>query len=102
MHGFFRKITKTLAFFKKKCIFYMSFLELYMYTEYAKSRAGMSGEELNSLSPREIWRKFHGNTDIKVKSFFPMIGGGGSVLHSVSTSKSINAKLDQVIASLGK
>jgi len=73
-----------------------------MYTEYAKSRAGMSDEELNSLSPREIWKKFHGNSDIKVKSFFPAIGGGGSVLHSASTSKSINAKTDLAIASLGK
>jgi len=73
-----------------------------MYTEYAKSPAGMVGEELNSLSPREIWKKFYGDSNIKVKSFFPAIGGGGSVLHSVSTSESINTEVDLAIASLGK
>jgi hypothetical protein len=67
-----------------------------------ESIAGVSREILNSLSPREIWKKFHGNSNIKVESFFPMVGGGGSVIHSVSTSESINTEVDLAIASLGR
>jgi hypothetical protein len=67
-----------------------------------ESNIGISREELNSLSPRDIWKKFHGNSNIKVESFFPVVGGGGSVIHSVSTSESINTEVDLAIASLGR
>ena len=70
------------------------------YTALIEARAGVSMKELNSLNPREVWRKFHGNAPIKVKSYFPMIGRGGSVLHSVSVMN--HKKLNAAINSLGK
>jgi len=46
--------------------------------------SGMPMKELKSLKPRELWKRLHDDSPIKVKSFFPSIGSGGSVLHSVS------------------
>jgi len=60
----------------------------------------MPMKEMNSLKPRELWRRLHGDVPIKVKSFFPAIGGGGSVLHSVSVID--QDELDLAIDSLGK
>ena len=65
-----------------------------------EARSGVSIKVLNSLSPRNVWNKFHGNTPINVRSFFPTVGGGGSVLHSVSVLD--NKKLNAAINSLGK
>jgi hypothetical protein len=65
-----------------------------------ESRAGVSIEELNSLKPREVWKKFHGDTPVSVRSFFPAVGGGGSVLHSVS--KLNTDRLNSAIDALGK
>jgi len=62
--------------------------------------SGMPMKELKSLKPRELWKRLHGDTPIKVKSFFPAIGSGGSVLHSVSVLD--QNELNLAIDSLGK
>jgi hypothetical protein len=56
----------------------------------------MPMKELRSLKPRELWRRLHGDSPIKVESFFPAIGSGGSVLHSVSVldPNEVNSAID--------
>jgi len=63
-----------------------------------EAQCGISLKELNSLSPRESWKRLHGNEPIKVRSFFPMIGGGGSVMHGVA--KRNDRKLNSVLRNL--
>jgi len=70
------------------------------YVARVEALSGMPMKEMNSLKPRELWRRLHGDVPIKVKSFFPAIGGGGSVLHSVSVID--QDELDLAIDSLGK
>jgi hypothetical protein len=60
----------------------------------------MPMKELKSLKPRELWKRLHGDSPIKVKSFFPAIGSGGSVLHSISVID--QNELNSAIDSLGK
>ena len=62
--------------------------------------AKMPMKEMNSLKPRELWKRLHGDLPIKVKSFFPTIGSGGSVLHSISVID--QNELDLAIDSLGR
>jgi|GEM_PF-5350038 len=60
----------------------------------------MPMKEMRLLKPRELWKKLHGDSPIKVKSFFPAAGSGGSVLHSVSIID--QNELNLAIDSLGK
>jgi hypothetical protein len=70
------------------------------YVARIETLSGMPIKELKSLKPRELWRRLHGDSPIKVKSFFPATGGGGSVLHSVSVLD--QNEVNSAIECLGK
>ena len=56
--------------------------------------SGMPMKELKSLKPRELWRRLHGDIPIKVRSFFPAIGSGGSVQWARKETRVRKAKTD--------
>ena len=70
------------------------------YINLVEKVTGMSFFELSKASPMDFWKKLRGSKPIKVVSYFPITGNGGSVFHSVYTTEEANKEVDKAIASL--
>ena len=70
------------------------------YISLVEKITGMYFAELVKASPTDFWKKLRGGKPMKVVSYFPITGNGGSVFHSVYTTEEANLEVDKAIASL--